>query len=246
MSKINYSIYMFSGLLLFILIACETGNNPSTETPSEKSNPKQDIDSTTKVATSKIQQELDQLEAQLGNSNRTIWQQPRMIIQRLGDLSEKTIADIGAGPFGYFSFQLVNEAKKVIAIDIDPKALAFMDSLRTDILPKHKLDALVTRLASPNNPNLKPAEADVIILMNIYAYLPNSKQYLETLKRGLTADGKLLIVDFKMRSIPLGPPQEEKVPLYVIEQDLEKAGFKIELVDDRTLAYQYLIIASKN
>ncbi len=245
MSKIIYSLYIFSGILLFFLSACENSPSPSSKTTTEKSTPQQNSASTKKVATSKIQQELDQLEAQQGNSNRTIWQQPRMIIQRLGNLKDKTIADIGAGPFGYFSFQLVNEAKKVIAIDIDPKALTFMDSLRADILPANKLDALETRLASPNDPNLKPAEADVIILMNIYAYLPNSDQYLETLKRGLVADGKLLIVDFKMRSLPLGPPQEEKVPLYIIEQNLKKAGFKIELVDDRTLAYQYLIIASK-
>lgn len=231
------------------ILACDNGTSSSTPPPSNKkttSNTNNNASNKLPDTTSKLQQELDLLEAQQGNSNRTIWQRPRMIIQRLGDLSDKTVADIGAGPFGYFSFQIVNEAKKVIAIDIDKNHLAFMDSIRTEILSKNKQDALETRLASSDNPNLKAGEADVLILMNIYAYLPNPENYLKILKNGLSKGGKLLLVDFKMRNLPIGPPQNEKIPLFIVEQNLEKAGFKIDLVDDRTLDYQYMVIASKN
>lgn len=228
----------FGAIILCLGLSC------NSSTPSkEQASPNAKTDTSTN--TSHIQKELDQLEAKRGNMNRTIWQQPRMIIQKLGDLSQKTIADIGAGPFGYFSFQLVNEAKKVIAIDIDQNALNIMDSLRLDILSTKKQAALEMRLATPDNPKLKTAEADVIILMNIYAYLPNQSNYLSTLKKGLSKDGQILIVDYKMRQLPIGPPQQEKIPLFIVENDLIEAGFKISLVDDRTLDYQYMVIATK-
>ena len=57
----------------------------------------------------------------------TIWHSPKMLTERLGDLSEKTVANIGAGPYGNFSIQIADEAKKVIAIDINPIAIQFID-----------------------------------------------------------------------------------------------------------------------
>lgn len=247
MHKVSFIVYFVFILSLLSISACKNSGVSTPSSSAKTPTVQQDSNvSTEAIGTeNKLQKELDILEAQKGNSNRTIWQRPRMIIQRLGDLSDKTVADIGAGPFGYFSFQLVNEAKKVIAIDINETALAFIDSIRTDVLSESKQDALETRQSSPNNPNLKPDETDVIILMNVYAYLPDQISYLKTLKRGLTKNGKLLIVDFKMRNLPLGPPQEEKVPLFIVEQNLKKAGFEINSVDDRTLDYQYMVIASK-
>jgi hypothetical protein len=49
-----------------------------------------------------------------------------------------------------------------------------------------------------------------------------------------------------MRKLPIGPPQSEKVPLYQVELDLEEAGFQIEVVDDRSLEYQYMLLATNN
>ncbi len=175
----------------------------------------------------------------------TIWHSPKMLTQRLGDLSEKTIANIGAGPFGNFSIQIADEAKKVIAIDIDPKAIHFIDSMRQILLPLGVQEKLETRLVPPDDPKLRFEEVDVITIRETYAYIDNRIQYLKNLKRGLKDGGKLLIVDFKMRRLPIGPPPTEKVPLFQVELDLEKAGYRIEFVDDNSLAYQYIIIATK-
>ena len=175
----------------------------------------------------------------------TIWYSPRVLTQRLGDLSEKTVANIGAGPYGNFSIQIADEAKKVIAIDIDPKAINFIDSMRQIVLPLGAQDKLETRLVEPDDPKLRFEEADVITIRETYAYISNRITYLKTLKRGLKDGGKLLIVDYKMRRLPIGPPASEKVPLFQVELDLEEAGYRIEFVDDNSLAYQYIIIATK-
>jgi len=200
--------------------------------------------------TEKAKVENKEPQKEIANNNRnqqtpTIWHSPKMLTQRLGDLSEKTIANIGAGPFGNFSIQIADEAKKVIAIDIDPKAIRFIDSMRQILLPLGVQEKLETRLVLPNDPKLRFEEVDVITIRETYAYIRNRIQYLKNLKRGLKDGGKLLIVDFKMRRLPIGPPPSEKVPLFQVELDLEKAGYRVEFVDDNSLAYQYIIIATK-
>lgn len=242
----NLLIPSLLGLFL-LLVACES---PTSSTLTEKGGKSTvqaaaiNIDSTSEPIAA-IQKELDQFEAKRGNKNRTIWQRPRMIIQQLGDLSDKVVADIGAGPYGYFSFQIAQNAKKVIAIDIDPLSLGFIDSMRLEILAPNKQQAIETRLTQPDNPSLKDQEVDVVILMNIYAYLPDHLAYLKKIKKGMKPNSQILIIDFKMRHLPIGPTQEEKIPLYVVEKELVQAGFKLDLVDDRTLDYQYMIIATK-
>ena len=177
--------------------------------------------------------------------NPTIWHAPSVLIEQLGDVRDKTVANIGAGPYGYFSLEIADEAKKVIAIDIDPRAIRFIDSMRIQLLPAALQNNLEARLVPPDNPNLRFEEADVITIRETYPYLPNRIGYLRNLKNGLKDNGRLIIVDFKMRRLPIGPPQSEKVPLYIVEQELEAAGYKIVLVDDKSLAYQYLVVAMK-
>ncbi len=213
-------------LLLLLTIACNT----------EKSAPKTDV-------LSKIENTVETNEKTI--QSPTIWHSPKTLTERLGDLSDKIVANIGAGPYGYFSIEIADEAKKVIAIDIDPKAIRFIDSMRLLLLPLAIQDNLETRLVKPNNPKLRFEEVNIVTIRETYAYLPNRIQYLKTLRKGIKDGGKLLIVDFKMRNLPEGPPQSEKVPLFQVERDLVKAGYRVAFVDDLSLAYQYIIVAIK-
>ncbi len=223
----KFLYYLLVVLFCFLSVAC----NP------EKSKPKSKV----------LPQAGDTIEAPTKPAvqNRTIWHSPKTLTERLGDLSDKTVANIGAGPYGYFSIEIADEAKKVIAIDIDPKAIHFIDSMRLQLLPLAIQNNLETRLVDPDNPKLRFEEADVVTIRETYAYISNRIQYLKTLRKGIKDSGKLLIVDFKMRKLPEGPPQSEKVPLFQVERDLEEAGYRIEFVDDLSLAYQYIVIAVK-
>ena len=46
-----------------------------------------------------------------------------------------------------------------------------------------------------------------------------------------------------MKSIPNGPPVEEKVAISIVERELSEAGFTDIDVDDQTLDYQYIVTA---
>ena len=176
------------------------------------------------------------------NKDRGIWQKPNMVISLLGDLDNKTVADIGAGT-GYFTFRLVPKAKRVIGIDIDPRFISFLDSMKVR-LPEIYQKRFETRLSLPNDPLLRPGEADAVVIVNTYGYLDNRIQYLRTLRKGMSSGARLLIIDFKKNNLPVGPPDHFKVALDEVERELVSAGFRIDKIDKDALDYQYIIIAS--
>ncbi len=179
------------------------------------------------------------------SKDRVLWQKPELVIEMLGDLSDKTVADIGAGS-GFFARRLAHKARKVIAIEIDPRFIAFMDSIKRVELPVELQDRFETRLAEPQNSHLKPGEADVILLVNTYIYIRDKEAYLRHLLEVLPEGGKLVIVDFKKKKLPMkNPPQSLRMPLYLLEQQLEQAGFTLLASNDAVLDYQYIVIAQK-
>lgn len=178
------------------------------------------------------------------STNRGIWQKPELIIDLLGTLDNKTVADIGAGT-GFFSFRIAPKAKKVIAIDIDPRFVEYLDSARVRELPPSIQNRIEPRLAAPDNPNLAPKEADIVLIVNTYMYIKNRVAYLKNLKTGLTDGGTLIIVDFKKKRTPLGPPAELRIPLFQTEEELYEAGYRNIQTNDTALDYQYIVIAQK-
>lgn len=90
------------------------------------------------------------------------------------------MADIGAGS-GYFARRLAYKAKHIIAIDIDEQFIQFMDSIKRGQLPAEVV-RFETRLATTDNSKLKPEEADVVILVNTYIYIPDRVNYLAHLQ----------------------------------------------------------------
>jgi SAM-dependent methyltransferase len=179
------------------------------------------------------------------NTNRVAWQKPNVVIDFMGDISDKVVADIGAGT-GFFSFRVAREAKKVIAIDIDPQMIEFLDSAKIMELPEAYQAKLEPRLSEEDQPNLEPQEADIIIIVNTYFYIGEDRvAYLSQLRELLPEGGKVLILDFKKKRTPLGPAPENRIPLYVVEENLFDAGFTKVETNDKALDYQYIVLAEK-
>jgi len=173
---------------------------------------------------------------------RTDWQNPEIVIRSLGDLKNKTVADIGAGA-GYFSFKLAREAAKVIALDIDPNALEYIEEQKQIVGDWAK--NIEPRLTPPDVPNLLPDEVDLILIVNTFFFIPNKENYFHRLLPNLKEDGELVIVDFKSGSIPVGPTDEMKISEKEVRSVLRKAGFRSISMDDNSLKYQYIVKAKR-
>lgn len=186
--------------------------------------------------------EFENLLEQYESNERVIWQKPEMIIALIDDIENKTIVDLGAGS-GYFAFRLVGRAGKVIAVDIDPRFVTFMDSVKYDQLTVSQLSKFETRLGTPTNPELKIAEADEVLVANTYIYIQERVAYFSNLKKNLKPKGRVIVVDYKPGELPIGPDASIKMSAYQVTQELEECGYEILNVDETSLQYQYIIIA---
>jgi SAM-dependent methyltransferase len=173
---------------------------------------------------------------------RTEWQNPDLVLSLLGDLSGKTIADIGAGS-GYFSFKLAKNAQKVIALDVDPNALEYIKEQKNVV--GDWSSNIEVRLTPPDVPNLLPEEADKVLIVNTYSFLPDKIKYLVRLRDGMKDGAQLVIIDFKAGDMPVGPSETFKQDPVDVVAALRAINLKDIKVDMERLQYQYIITAKK-
>lgn len=176
------------------------------------------------------------------DKERTEWQNPQLIISLLGDLTDKTIVDIGAGS-GYFSFKLAKTARKVIALEVDPNALDYIEEQKKVVGDwSANIEA---RLTPPDVPNLLLDEVDKVLIVNTYTFLPDKVKYLVRLRDGMKDGAELVIVDFKEGDIPVGPSDTFKEDPAEIIAELRAINLRDIQVDVDKLKYQYIITAKK-
>jgi len=176
--------------------------------------------------------------------DRSIWQQPGAVMDAMGDIREKVIADIGAGE-GFFAKRLALIADRVIAVEIDKSLIKNLEELRELELPKEFKPRLEPRLGTENDPKLEKSEVDIILLVNTFMYIENKEDYLKKLYPALRSDGRIVIVDWKKRDTLEGPEKEKRQALGALEEKLKAAGFHLVSSDDMTLKYQYIVVADK-
>jgi SAM-dependent methyltransferase len=239
MKKIYLAILSFSLALLLSACKSDSSNGPENEMPNSDTThrdaPQDEKD------TASIQNLLKQYDP----PGRVVWQKPEVVIGMMGDLSKKTVADIGAGS-GFFSRRLAQQAKKVIAVELDERFIHFMDSIKLVELKPEYQSRFETRLATPTDSKLKPGEADIVLIVNTYIYIQDRIAYLKHLLSVLPEGGKIIIVDFKKKRMPINyPPVDVRLELFEVENELEEAGFSNFESDDCSLDYQWVVMAEK-
>jgi ubiquinone/menaquinone biosynthesis C-methylase UbiE len=222
---------------LLALTACTPSSTRDPIPPGNQFLPNGD-----KILTTESDSAFEALE-ELDHGDRENWQKPQMVISRLGDLSDKVVADIGAGT-GYFTMPLARKAKKVIAIDIEQNFLDYIARRLSHAKDEKSLN-VETRLVKPDDPLLAAEEADVVLIVNTYGFLSNRVDYFTKVWKGMKADGKLVVIDFKKEPLPVGPPSEQKLDATQVSAELDSAGFRTVTVDFTSLEYQYTLTAEK-
>jgi 2-polyprenyl-3-methyl-5-hydroxy-6-metoxy-1,4-benzoquinol methylase len=235
----NKSIkHIFFFVIFLNLIACTGNQQPVDEDDTIENVDSSDSDLLGEEEISEVIPEVDQ-----GQQGRLVWQQPGKVLSVFGDITGKTVADIGAGA-GFFTARLAYMGAKVLALDIDAEAIKFINE-ELKVALKEKGENIEGRLVAPDNTFLKEGEVDYILIVNTLPYITNRISYLKHLTKALKKNGQIVIVDFKMKKIPaeVSVPLDERLPLYLVEQELEKAGFTLLKSDDASLDYQYIVQA---
>ncbi len=183
--------------------------------------------------------DVERWETVFDDPTRAQWQKPGEIPAAIGLKEGMVVADIGAGT-GYFErffSKAVGPKGRVYAVDIEPKMVAHIESRAAE----EKTPNVVAVLAEPDDPKLPAAGVDVIFVCDTWHHINDRLDYLKRLAASLAPGGRLAIVDFRKKPLPVGPPPEHKLAREVVMDELAQAGWSTAGESD-LLPYQYLLI----
>ncbi|HXX22538.1 MAG TPA: class I SAM-dependent methyltransferase [Terriglobia bacterium] len=171
----------------------------------------------------------------LEDPSRDAWQKPHAVVEALDLKPTDTVADIGAGT-GYFARRFALHARRVYAVDIDEELLAIVRS---------KAPAnLKTILAAPDDPRLPSSSVNMIFFCDVLHHIENRPAYYVKLAKILKPGGRVVVIDFYKKPLPVGPPESMKLSDQEVITEFQKAGFGLSKRLD-ILPYQYFLFFEK-
>jgi ubiquinone/menaquinone biosynthesis C-methylase UbiE len=184
--------------------------------------------------------DVERFRALFESSERDGWQKPFEVIRALGVQPGATVADIGAGT-GYFARRMarvVGERGTVFAADLEPNMVVELRSSAE----RDGLGNLIPVLASADDPRLPDGTADLVFICNTWHHIADRVAYARRLKRDLAPGGRVAIVDFYKRNVPVGPPPPHKLTAAEVRAEFEAAGYRLAKRIDELLPYQYVLV----
>ncbi|HBO84328.1 MAG TPA: SAM-dependent methyltransferase [Deltaproteobacteria bacterium] len=170
---------------------------------------------------------------------RAEWQKPKDVVKKLDIKPGDTVADIGAGT-GYFTrllAQAVGHEGKAIGLDIEPAMVEYMK----EDAKKRGLTNYEARVVKPDDLELSPKSVDVIFICNTYHHIEDRINYLKRLSKALKPNGRIVIVDFYKKPLPVGPQSiTHKISEEDVKKEFEQAGYRLTKSLD-FLPYQYYL-----
>jgi ubiquinone/menaquinone biosynthesis C-methylase UbiE len=170
---------------------------------------------------------------------RAAWQKPDEVVAALALRPGQCVADLGAGT-GYFSRVLsaaVGPTGTVLAVDPEP---ALVEHLR-DRAEREGSANVVPVLASLDNPRLPGGLVDLVLIVDTYHHIDDRVAYFRRLRRALRPAGRIAIVDWQKRPLPVGPEMAHKLAREQVVREMERAGYRLA-EEPSLLPYQYFLI----
>lgn len=171
--------------------------------------------------------------------SRDAWQKPAEVVAALELRPGAMVADVGAGT-GYFARHLaaaVGPRGTVLAVDVEP---ALVEHLR-ERAEREKLANVTPVLGSADDPRLPAGKVDLVLLIDTYHHIDDRIDYARRLRAALAPGGRVAIVDWQKRELPVGPRVEHKLEREQIVGEMTAAGYRLVAEPD-LLPYQCFLI----
>jgi len=168
---------------------------------------------------------------------RDAWQKPAEVIAALKLEPNAVVADIGSGT-GYFTVRLARAVPggKVYGVDIEPSMTRWLESRAQ----REGLTNIVSVRGEPGDTKL-PEPVDLALVVDTYHHIEVRSAYFQKLP--LKFGGRLAIVDYR-KGQPLGPPEELRIDVPQLREELEAAGYRFE-AEHTFLPNQYFVVFSR-
>ena len=174
----------------------------------------------------------------LEDPKRDAYQKPHEVLEALGLKPGETIADIGAGS-GYFALRMAHHVGSdghVYAVDVSPDMVRHLHERVRDA----GLLNVSPILAAADDP-LLPRPVDRFVIVNVWHHIEDQPGYLKKMKDRLTPGGKVVMIDFQKRELPVGPPLEMKIAREDLVAQMQAHGFRLAQ-EHSFLPYQYFLV----
>jgi len=170
---------------------------------------------------------------------RDAWQKPDEVVRALEIRPGALVADVGAGT-GYFARPLsgaVGPRGTVLAVDVEPKLVIHLRA-RAE---REELANVVPVLGSPDHPRLPAGRVDLVLLVDTFHHVDDRVEYARRLRASLAPGGRVAIVDWQKREIPVGPPLDHRLAREQVVEEMTAAGYDL-IAEPDLLPYQYLLV----
>jgi ubiquinone/menaquinone biosynthesis C-methylase UbiE len=119
---------------------------------------------------------------------------PVRVMEEIGVREGMTVADVGAGD-GYFTFHMVErvgKSGKILACDIDNRALQVI----RDKCSERGIKNISVILGKEDDPLIPQKSVDIVLMVNVIHLIENPSDYLKKLEQNLKLGGSLVIVQW--------------------------------------------------
>ena len=174
----------------------------------------------------------------LDSPDRWKFLNPDRILEMLGLEKDMTFADLGCGT-GYFSIPASAIVRKVYAIDVQQEMLDILNSK----IKNGNVTNIESNLSDGNSIPLENGSTDILFMANVFHEIEDQEFMLAEVKRVLSEQGKLVIIDWNKVEMDMGPPVSERLSPEEVILICSKNGFENEMNTDAG-PYNYILVFS--
>jgi ubiquinone/menaquinone biosynthesis C-methylase UbiE len=175
----------------------------------------------------------------LDSESRDGYQKPDEVVAALALKPGDTVADIGAGS-GYFTLRFaraVGAAGRVYAVDVEPRMVEHIEERAAEA----GLANVTAALAPPDDPRLPEHKVDLVFFCDVWHHVEKQAAYIEALRNALAPGGRIVMIDYQKRPLPVGPGMDTKIAREDVVKQMQENGFRLAL-EPTFLPYQYFLV----
>lgn len=180
--------------------------------------------------------------AWLERPGRSEEENTELAIANLPIQKNSVVADIGAGS-GYYTFRIADRVPdgKVYAVEIQQDAIDYIDEKAANL----GYEQVETLMGTEKSPNLPENEIDLVIMVDVYHELEFPHEMLQSIKRSLKPNGKLLLIEYRGEDPEVAIKPLHKMTVAQVVKELNANGFKLNR-NGQFLNIQHFLVFEKN
>lgn len=148
---------------------------------------------------------------------------PKNTLKEFGLLESDNFADIGCG-IGYFSIaaaDIIDENKKVFAMDISDEMLEEVEK-RAVIAD---VSNIITVKTNEYDLKLPDASVSFTLLANVLHEVDDKECFIKEIKRIMKSSGRVAIMEWEKKEMEMGPPLNHRIESDELKELFKAGGF---------------------